>query len=64
MDMHIMNELMCLKMWGTFYGHSAYIQKNTCQNLVSEHSIEGGPASLYNLAKSAPDHFVFVFWYW
>ncbi len=27
------------------------------QNLVSEHSIEGAPASLYNLAKSAPDPF-------
>ena len=54
------------RMWGTFYGHSAYIQKNTCnmskrwpepdfQNLVSEHSIEGAPASLYNLTKRAPD---------
>ncbi len=25
------------------------------QNLVSEHSIEGDPASLYNLTKSDPD---------
>ncbi len=27
------------------------------QNLVSEHSSEGAPASLYNLTKSAPDPF-------
>ena len=56
-------------MWGTFYGHSAYIQKKHLQhvkdnispepqNLVSEHSIEGVPASLYNLTKSAPDPLV------
>ena len=25
------------------------------QNLVSEHSSEGAPASIYNLTKSAPD---------
>ena len=60
-------------MWGTFYGHSAYIQKTlvTCQvnqvnrpsesdfrasqKLISEHSIEGALASLYNLTKSAQD---------
>ena len=27
------------------------------QNLVSEHSVEGVPASLYNLTKSVPDPF-------
>ncbi len=29
------------------------------QNLVSEHSSEGAPASLYNLTKSAPDPLAF-----
>ncbi len=31
------------------------------QNLVSEHSVEGVPASLYNLTKSVPDHSMEVF---
>ena len=29
------------------------------QNLIGEHSVKGDPASLYNLAKSAPDPFIF-----
>ncbi len=52
-------------MWGTFVLEiiSQKISLNrpsesdfrAFQNLVSEHSIEGTPASLYNLTKSAPD---------
>ena len=30
------------------------------QNLVSEHSGEGAPVSLYNLTKSAPDPYLKV----
>ncbi len=47
---HLENLNKCVRMWDTFYGHSAYIQIAfvACQELA---------ASLYSLTKSVPDPF-------
>ena len=37
------------------YFHTTNDPFRAFQNLVSEHSVEGVPASLYNLTKSVPD---------
>ena len=37
--------------------HYSHTMNGAFQNLVSEHSVVGVPASIYNLTKSVPDPF-------